>query len=72
MSEEPKRYLADCSIEVERDALASARALLGAGYVDEYYASAASEFMWLYRAGYKDAVLDARDRSKRRARKAKR
>lgn len=57
-SETEKRWLRDCPVEIERDALRSAAQVVGRGYTPDYYASIASSFMWLYRAGYKQALAD--------------
>lgn len=54
------RHFQDCPLAIEKSALSAARKLLGSGYVDDYYASAASEFMFLYRAGYREACHDMR------------
>lgn len=54
------RYIADVPLDVERSMLQSAESLLGRGYVPDYYASAASEFAWLYMAGYRAALADQR------------
>ena len=50
-----KRYLLDCPLEIERHAMLAARAVVGSGYTEDYYASIASEFIFLYHAGLRDA-----------------
>lgn len=42
----------------------SARQAVGSGYEDDYYASVASEFIWLYRAGYEDGKATRKKKSK--------
>ncbi len=45
------RYLSDCPKEIEDELLKTVESVLGRGYAAEYYASIASEFLWVYRAG---------------------
>lgn len=56
--------------KVRLDARDSARQLLGRGYIDEYYDAAASDFLWLYEAGYQQAVKDGRAKQQRKKRAA--
>lgn len=56
--------------EIKLDARASARSLLGSGYVDDYYDGAASDFIWLYQAGYEQAIHDERAKQRRKKRAA--
>jgi hypothetical protein len=66
-AEGAERLLQDCPLDIERAAISSARQLLGVGYVDSYYASAASEFMWLYRAGIVQGRKDQRKKQRKAA-----
>lgn len=57
------RYLPGVPGEIERQALETARTLMGSGYTLNYYASIASEFLWLYSAGLRDGKRPKRERA---------
>jgi len=52
--------------DIRLQARNSAKSLLGDGYVDSYYDSAASGFIWMYEAGYQDAIKDQRKKFRKR------
>lgn len=52
--------------DIKLQARSSARTLLGRGYIDDYYDNAASDFIWLYQAGYEQAIRDERAKQHRK------